>query len=328
MTQGHFVQRRERFWNRFEGVINGGKPALKAQAEWFPQGFRELTQDLNIARAHGFDPSLIDRLNRLVLEGNQLLYGQRSWSFKGPADFILRTFPRAVRAQRRGLGMIHLGFYGLAFFIALLCLRDPGFIYDILPEDHIRSLEQMYDPQSSYFLTPRSVGTDADMFGFYIYHNISIAFRIFAGGILAGIGSIFILGVNAVYLGGSAAHMINRGFGETFFPFVSGHSAFELTGLLLSAQGGLLLGYRVFVTQGLSREASLRAAGKAAAPLIAGSALLLVLAAAVEAFWSSRHEIAPEIRYGTGIAGWALLAGYFVLSAGVPAGAFRGRKRG
>jgi uncharacterized membrane protein SpoIIM required for sporulation len=318
MTQGRFLQRRERVWNEFEGIINGGTRELKARAAWFPQGFREITQDLNIARAHGFDPSIIERLNRLVLEGNQLLYGQRSWSPRGALEFMIRTFPRTVRAQGRGLGMVHLVFYGLAVFIALLCIKVPDFVYDIIPEGQIRNLEEMYDPDSPFFFTPHYVRTNADMFGFYIYNNISIAFRIFAGGILAGIGSIFLLCFNAVYLGAIAAHMVNLGFTETLFSFVSGHSAFEFTGILLSAQGGLLLGYRLFVTQGLSREASLRAAGKTAAPLMAGSALLLVLAAAVEAFWSSRHEIAPAIHYGVGIGGWVLLAGYFI---------FAGRKR-
>jgi uncharacterized membrane protein SpoIIM required for sporulation len=313
MTQRDFVQRREVFWNRFEGIVNGGRREIKAQAAWFPQGFRELTQDLNIARAHGFDPSIIERLNRLVLEGNQLLYGQHSFSLREPADFALRAFPRAVRAQWRGLGAVHLIFYGLAFFTVLLCIRFPDFVYDILPEQ-AADLEMMYDPESEYYLSPRQISTDADMFGFYIYNNISIAFRTFAGGILAGFGSILILCFNAVFLGAAAAHIINAGFAETFFSFTSGHSPFELTGIILSAQGGLLLGYRFFVTRGLSREASVRAAGKTALPLITGSVLLLFLAAIIEAFWSSRYEIAPAVHYAAGIAGWLLLGCYFIFA--------------
>ncbi|MDR3139818.1 MAG: stage II sporulation protein M [Treponema sp.] len=317
MTEQAFVRRREASWKRFEGIVYGEKRDIKTHAAWFPRGYRELTVDLNTARAEGFDPALIERLNRLVPEGNQLLYGQHSWSFKLLADFILRTFPRTVRSQWRGLGAVLLLFYGIIFFFGYLTVRFPPLVYEIIPESQAEMLESMYDPGSPHFLVPRQVSSDADMFGFYIYNNISIAFRTFAGGILAGIWSLLVLITNAVALGTVAGHIINRGFGASFFSFVIGHSSFELTAIVLSAQGGLLLGYRFFVPRGLSRAASLRRAGKAAMPLIIGSALLLVLAAVIEAFWSSRHELPAELRYGAGFAGWVLLVFYF-LRAGRP----------
>jgi uncharacterized membrane protein SpoIIM required for sporulation len=328
MTEQAFIRRREASWKRFEGIVNGGKKDIKAHASWFPQGYRELTVDLNTARAQGFDPALIERLNRLVPEGNQLLYGQHSWSFKLLADFILRTFPRTIRSQWRSLGAVMLLFYGTLLFFCYLAVRFPALVYEIIPESQAEMLESMYDPENSRFLTPRDVSSDADMFGFYIYNNISIAFRTFAGGILAGFGSLLVLLSNAMFLGTAAGHIINRGFGEPFFSFIIGHSSFELNAIVLSAQGGLLLGYRFFVPQGLSRAASLRRAGKTVIPLISGGALLLVLAAAIEAFWSSRHELPAELRYGAGIAGWVLLFLYVLCAGRASAGpGGKGEKR-
>jgi uncharacterized membrane protein SpoIIM required for sporulation len=312
MTERNFVQRRESFWRDFEGVIRGNRRRIREGAAKFPQSFRELTQDLNTARAHGFDPAIIERLNMLINEGNQILYSQRSWSLKEPLRFILQTFPQKVRAQWRGVGAGLLIFYGLAFFSAFLVIRFPDLVYEFIPESQVVDMEEMYDPGAESFLVPRDVGSDADMFGYYIYHNISIAFRTFAGGIFAGIGSLFILGSNAVFLGALSGHIINTGLAETFFPFIIGHGSFELTALVFSAQGGLLLGYRLFVTRGLSRSASVREAGRDALPLIAGSGLLLVLAAVIEAFWSSRHQFPLFLRYGAGAAGWVLLLLYFL----------------
>jgi uncharacterized membrane protein SpoIIM required for sporulation len=314
MTQRSFVSRREAFWNEFENLVRGGRKNLKRRAGWFPRGYRELTQDLNTARAHGFDPSIIDRLNYLVQEGNQLLYGQRSLSLRTAADFILRTFPRTVRSQWRSLGAVTLIFYGLAFFFGYLCVRFPDMVYELLGGWEIINLEAMYDPESSHYLIPRDVSSDADMFGYYIYNNITITFRTFAGGILAGIGSLLFLCFNGVFLGAAAGYIINLGYGSTFFPFIIGHSGFELTALILTAQGGLILGYRLFFTKGLSRAASLRAAGKTALPLVAGAALMDVIAASIEAFWSSRHMLPQELRYGVGAALWVLLFLYFALA--------------
>ncbi|MDR3167001.1 MAG: stage II sporulation protein M [Treponema sp.] len=320
MTEQAFIQRREQSWKRFEGIVYGGKGDIKKNAAWFPRAYRELTVDLNTARAQDFDPALIERLNRLVPEGNQILYEQHSWSVKALADFILRVFPRTIRSHWRSLGAVLFLFYGVIFFFCYLVIRFPSLAYDIIPESQVEMLESMYDPEGSHFLVPRDVSSDADMFGFYIYNNVSIAFRIFAGGILAGFGSLLVLVSNAVFLGTAAGHIINRGFGSAFFSFIIGHSSFELTAIVLSAQGGLLLGYRFFVPQGLSRAASLRRAGKTAIPLISGSALLLVLAAVIEAFWSSRHELPAELRYGAGIAGWVLLFFYVLCAGRTPAG--------
>ena len=152
------------------------------------------------------------------------------------------------------------------------------------------------------------------MFGFYIFNNISIAFRTFAGGFLAGIGSIIILAINGMYLGAITGHIINVGFGSTFFPFIIAHGSFELTAIVLSAQGGLILGFRLFFTRGLFRSASLKAAGKTALPLIAGAAMMLLIAAGIEAFWSSRHEFNLALRYGSGAICWILVICYFLFA--------------
>jgi uncharacterized membrane protein SpoIIM required for sporulation len=314
MTQGNFIARREKDWKELERIITGKKGFLKQRAPWFPRAFRQLAGDLNTARSNGFDPALIERLNRLTMEGNHLLYGREPFSWGKFASFVFGTFPRAVRAQWRGFWACFLIFFGLALFTALICIRSPGFVYEIMSPGDAANLEAMYDSASEYYLKPRDVGTDADMFGFYIYNNISIAFGTFAGGILGGAGSLVMLALNGLFMGAAAAHIINRGFQDTFFSFIIGHSGFELTALILSAQGGLILGYRLFITRGLTRGASLKEAGKTALPIIAGSALMLVIAAVIEAFWSSRHEIPQAVRFTAGAGAILLLSLCFVFA--------------
>ena len=319
MTERNFITRRGKFWQEFSQTL-GSRRLMRQRARRFPQDFRELSQDLNTARAHSFDPALVDRLNRLVLEGHQRLYDCRGFSFKPLLDFAAYSFPRRVRANWKGLAAAGLIFYGLVLFFAVFCLRFPETAYRILPDYTAESLEQMYNPRSPHFLKPRGVAGDADMFGFYIYNNISIAFRTFAGGILGGLGSLFFLAYNALILGAAIGHIINLGFAESFFSFIIGHSSFELTAIIFSAQAGLLLGYRFFAARGQSRGAAVRKAGGEALPIIAGAALLLVIAAVVEAFWSSRSQIPPEIRYAAGGLGWILLILYFALAGRRPIG--------
>ena len=314
MTEQSFIQRRNGVWEEFSFLVKGDKKFLIKGAVPFIRCFREITQDLNTAKAHSFDPVIIERLNSLVNEGNQILYSQHIWPFKTLVNFITTTFPQKVRLHWRGILAATLLFYGIAFFFGFICVYSPGFARDIIPYYQLYDIEYMYNPESGHFLMPRNITNDADMFGYYIYNNISIAFQIFAGGIFAGIGSLFFLCLNAGYMGIIGGHLTEIGYAKTFFPFVIAHSAFELTAIVFSAYAGLLLGYRFFITRGLSRGASIKKAGEDALPIIAGSALMLFIAAVIEAFWSSKHLFPAELRIAAGAAAWVFVLLYFLLA--------------
>jgi hypothetical protein len=57
--------------------------------------------------------------------------------------------------------------------------------------------------------------------------------------------------------------------------------------------------------------AALRDNAARAVPLVAASVLLLLIAAAVEAFWSSARWIEPEVKFAVGGACWLLVFAYF-----------------
>jgi uncharacterized membrane protein SpoIIM required for sporulation len=314
MTERFFIRDREAAWQNFESLIKAPKKAFAAEAARFPAMLRSLTGDLNTARAHGFNPVLIDRLDRLVFDGNQILGARQSFSLSHAARFLVKTFPQSARGHWRSFAACCLVFYGTAFFSAFLCVYKAPFAKIILGEKTMSELEEMYDRESDTYLTPRDVNSDLDMFAYYIYNNISITFKTFAGGVLLGIGSLFFLVYNALFLGAAAGYLTKAGYGETFFSFVAGHSAFELTGIVLGAQAGLLLGRRFFITKGLSRGASLRAAGKSAFPLLAGAAILDFLAAIIEAFWSPRRGVPDEAHYAAGVLCWLLLVCYLLFA--------------
>jgi len=314
MTEENFLRRRNEAWNEFAVLIRADKINIGKEAHTFIQRFREITQDLNIAKANNYDPAIIERLNILVNESSQILYSRRPWPLKKAALFILEIFPRKIRMHWRGILSTALLFYGIMLFFGFLCFHFPDIPGELVPLRELANVESMYNPESRHYLTPRDITNDADMFGYYIYNNISIAFRIFSGGIFAGLGSLFFLCVNAGFLGIVAGHLINSGFAVTFFPFIIAHGAFELNAIIFSAYAGLLLGYRFFVTKGLSRGASVKKAGQDAFPIIAGSALMLVIAAVIEAFWSSKHLFPIQLRVGTGISLWVLVLLYFLLA--------------
>jgi uncharacterized membrane protein SpoIIM required for sporulation len=168
----------------------------------------------------------------------------------------------------------------------------------------------MYDPEASKIGREREAETDIFMFGFYIKNNISVAFRCFAGGMLVGLGSLLVLFFNGMFMGGIAGHLTRLDYVDTFYPFVIGHGSFELTAIVFSGAAGLGLGYSILNPGQLSRLDSLRQAGRAVVPMLYGIVLMLVIAAFLEAFWSSSASLSIGVKYSVGAFLWVLVLLY------------------
>lgn len=50
--------------------------------------------------------------------------------------------------------------------------------------------------------------------------------------------------------GAIAGHLTDIGYGQTFWPFVIGHGAFELTAIALAGAAGLKLGWALLAPDG------------------------------------------------------------------------------
>jgi uncharacterized membrane protein SpoIIM required for sporulation len=204
-------------------------------------------------------------------------------------------------------------FFGpLAGLIAVL-QAYPEFVHYLLDPRQIAGFHEMYDPDNRR-LGMREADTSLAMFGYYIWNNVRIGFQTFAGGLLAGLGTLWYLAANGVILGAVAGYLTQVGFGETFWSFVSGHAALELTAIVISGAAGFRLGLAVIAPGNRSRQAALVAAARPAVRLMYGAALMFTAAAFVEAFWSPLTGVPYAVKIGAGLAGWALLLAYLALS--------------
>lgn len=277
-----------------------------------PSAYRQLCQHLAIARSRRYSGSLLARLNQLALRAYQQIYRapQRRWPVV--IRFLTADFPQRVRAEAGLFWLCAALFYLPLLGMGLAVYQAPELIYSLLSPESVADLEAMYAPNPS--ADNRNASTDLAMFGYYIYNNIGLGFRTFAGGLLLGIGAAFMLLLNGVFIGAVSGYLTARGFIETFYTFVAGHGAFELTGIVLAGVAGLKLGWAVAAPGRFSRVDALRQAAAGGVRLILGVAALLLLAAFIEAFWSSNRAIPAEIKYAVGIAGWLLVILYLTLA--------------
>jgi uncharacterized membrane protein SpoIIM required for sporulation len=317
MRQEEFEDRYTEQWQDFESQINLAE-ALKLNKSkgekkliHFADNYRRLCYCLALARERHYSPMLINRLEALAFRGHQTFYQKRLGIFQNIFHFILHGFPRALRQHVKFFWVATGLFYLPLMTIFLLTLVFPDLIYMIVDPQMVSSMESMYDPAAERFGTERSSDSDFYMFGHYIKNNIGIAFQTFAGGILLTLGSQFFLLFNGFLFGAIAGHIHNIGYNETFFSFVIGHGAFELTGIVISGAAGLMLGWAIISPGVYTRKQALVNAGRSAVQLVYGATFLLLIAAFVEAFWSSTHLVSPTTKYWVGSGFWLIVICYF-----------------
>ena len=275
--------------------------------------YRAGCEQLALAQVRCYPIHITQRLETLVQNAHQRIYRRHDYGLQRLSRLALIDFPAMVRQQRGYVLIAALLFVLPMLGAAWATWRDPGFILHLIDAQQVHNFDAMYSDHDGAVGRLRNAGTDWQMFGFYIMNNIGIGFQCFAAGIFAGLGSVFFLVFNGLHSGVVAGYLIKAGHSENFFSFVVTHSAFELTAIVLSGAAGLQLGHALIAPGRLSRIDALKNASTQAVVLIYGVFAMLLIAAALEAFWSSARWVTPQVKYAVGAGCWALVLAYLVL---------------
>ncbi|MES2708907.1 MAG: stage II sporulation protein M [Verrucomicrobiota bacterium] len=283
------------------------------ELERLPALFRQLCADLSLAQHRMYGAKLCGELNRLVLRARNVLSRSGTGETGGTGGSLWATFPRAVRREWRLL-IVNMLLFWVPFLAFIAAAHyNERWIFAVLKDQDMSNLDRMYGQENAGAFLRDKFGSDFGMFGFYVYNNISIGLRTIAGGVLATVGAVFSTALQGVLLGASFGYVHYSGNTERFYPFVAGHSSFELMGLILCGVAGTRLGMAVIHPGVLSRAEALKVTARRALPIIYGGPLLVLLAAFVEGFWSA-SSAPPELKLAVGAALWLLLAAYLLLA--------------
>ncbi len=320
MKQEQFEQRYQLVWERLEQQLDELEQfRLRRTGDDLPVDlphlYRQVCNHYALSRARRYSPQLVGYLHRLVLRGHQQLYTRRgAWLWR-LLTFIASDFPATLRLNIRYF-LVALALFLLpALLVGGYCMFDDTFIHSLMSDAEVSKMEEMYRPDNARTgrTLERSADSDFAMFGFYIYSNIGIGFRTFAMGILAGIGTVFTLFYNGIVIGGVAGYLSSLGYTDTFWPFVSGHSALELTAIVISGAAGLMVGRGVISPGRYSRLDAIRLQAGRAIPLVMGAGLMLLGAAFIEAFWSA-SDLPNGVKYVAAVILWIMMIFYFIFA--------------
>ena len=120
-------------------------------------------------------------------------------------------------------------------------------------------------------------------------NNISVCFATFAGGILAGLGTLYLLFNNGLEIAVVLTCCAQHHMALNLVSFMAAHGALEIPSIMIAGAAGLRIGAGILFPGLLLRRDALALAGGEAVQLLSGTIPLLIVAGTLEAFLSPTH---------------------------------------
>ncbi len=334
MNKQQFIRRRRPVWRAFEKRVErlrgiSLKRMTAKEISEFSRLMRELANDLATIRSRDWGQSLVDYLNGVLARGHNAFYSAPPGRLNQVTQFLAVGFPRLLRANV-GYFLVAAALFFLPGAIAWTVIQnDPSLATRILPPQAMEQFDQMYGPTAKpdgddAEDIPTSEGSDDDdtnqfgeeraaMAGFYVQHNVGIALQCFARGVLLGIGTIYTLLYNGIVIGAVGGYVLSLGHTEKFVSFIISHGSFELTAIAIAGGAGLMLGDALLHPGNRTRGEALLERSTQAVQIAAGAAVMLMIAALIEAFWSPA-PIPAIYKYVVGTLLWLVVYAYLFLA--------------
>jgi uncharacterized membrane protein SpoIIM required for sporulation/uncharacterized RDD family membrane protein YckC len=286
----------------------------------FAARYREVAADLARARTYGADARTRQRLERLVAAGHNLLYREPRRGWRRWWRVLAVECPAAVALAWPYVVVAWLAFT-LPAVAAYGTLRErPALAEQVLPatlleraEAGRRTLEGAARGRAPGYAETES-SDRATLASAIFTNNLGVALACFAGGVVLGVGSLVSLAFNGLLIGAASAHFHNEGLLSWLWTFVAGHGVLELFAIWCAGAAGLLLGVAVLRPGPYTRRDALVLNARLALRLVGCSALLLLVAGAIEGFLSA-SGLAPAGKVAVSAASALLLAAWLANGA-------------
>jgi uncharacterized membrane protein SpoIIM required for sporulation/uncharacterized RDD family membrane protein YckC len=293
VTAERFVERKRESWEAFRAVATrierpGVRALPAAEIPAFAARYREVAADLARAQTYGVDPQLIEYLERLTAAGHNALYRFRRRDQIPIARAVLADFPAAVVTSWR---------YVLAAFLCFMIPAVAG--YTVIRQrpdlaDEIVSPVMVSRAQSAADREARGIGYAQSaneelpvIAAAIISNNIMVCFYAFTGGLLAGLFSVYSLGMNGWSLGLGFGVFANYHAALYLGTFVAGHGVLELTAIFISGGAGFRLAHAIIAPGDRTRRDALVVDGAVAGRMIGAVVTLLAIAGTIEGLLSA-----------------------------------------
>lgn len=315
MQPDEFVRSRQHEWEKLNQFLHRAEREIRRltpeEIDQLGRLYRATTSDLALAQRDFPTHRVTLFLNQLVGRAHATIYQEKPLAWRQLKAFVLTGYPRLFRESWRFIFAAACLFFIPGLLAAIATYIEPNTAYSLLPEgaqDLITRLEN----QDLWF--EMSVEERPYMSSFIMTNNIGVAFRAFAGGVLLGLFTLYILIFNGLLLGSVTGLAFHYGVGMDVWNFVIGHGVIELSIICFAGGAGLMLGWAILRPGLYSRRDALVAAARQAVLLLLGSVPFLVVAGLIEGFISPAETLPWPLKWVVGFGSGAVMYGYLLLA--------------
>jgi uncharacterized membrane protein SpoIIM required for sporulation len=290
-----WLAKRKPQWQRLEQLVErSGRRGVSALSHDELQDlgllYRQTASDLATVREDITSRPLASYLNQLLARAHNLIYMGKRPQWDRIVHFYLDTYPRVFRETFSLVVLAALIFAAGGIAGAAVTLRDAGFAHQILGPQMIETIEK-HEMWTHSILAIKPAAASGIM-----TNNLTVGFMMFAAGITAGLGTVWMLITNGLLMGVLAVTTARAGMAMQLWEFVAPHGVLELPAIFIAAGAGMEIARGLLFPGIYSRKESLRRAGHRGVQLLLGTIPLLVVAGVIEAFISPVH-IATSLKF-------------------------------
>ncbi|MBZ9778766.1 stage II sporulation protein M [Psychroflexus sp. CAK8W] len=279
MREAAFVKQNKDKWLKFERVVQNN---ISISPSELSKLYVELTEDLNYAQTFYSNSETLAYLNELSVGIHQKIYKTKKESKNRIYQFYAKEFPLFFYKHRFTLLLAFLLFLGFSAIGAYSASADDGFVRLILGDVYVNAtIEniQKGDPMAVY-----KKANQTDMFLGITLNNIKVALFAFVAGILAGLGTIYIVLQNAIMLGSFQYFFYEQGLLWESARTIWIHGTIEISVIIVAACAGLVMGKSLLFPKTYTRLQSFSQGVKAGLKIVISTVPFFILAGFLEGF--------------------------------------------
>jgi len=273
------VKQNKHKWVKFEQELHNNKtiPPGKISSIYI-----EVSEDLSYAKTFYPGSNTAIYLNGIAAAAHRKIYTNRKEPGNVFWNFYVRDFPRFFYQYQKQL---LLSFAIFSIFIAVgvfSASSDGSFVRAILGDAYINmTLENISknDPMAVY----KQMG-EMDMFLGITINNIRVALMAYTLGILAGLGTVYVLMQNAIMLGAFQYFFYENGMLWESARTIWIHGTIEISVIVIAGCAGLVVGKSILFPQTYTRLTSFLRGVKDGLKIVLSTVPFFIIAGFLEGF--------------------------------------------
>ncbi len=300
-----WLERRADEWRELDDLLTrqrGKRDADPERVDRVIAGYRAIARDLALARQALPGSGITRYLESLFTRAHDAIHRPPGGLWHELVTLIRHRLPADIRALGRPIAA--------SLTIFLLAGLAGGWLVWSFPELAVlfASEKMIAEVEAGKLWTDDLLNVvPSSLLSLGIMtNNIVVTLTAFGLGAFYGLGTLYILGLNGLMLGGVFAFTAHHGLAGRLFEFIVAHGLVELSVIVLAGAAGIRLGEALIRPGNRSRGEAFGEAARRGGGIVLAGALLLVGAGLIEGYISPDHRFDLPLRVSIGVAYWIL----------------------